>query len=275
MKKYSGDELIKKMETLRNYEGEDRVVDSFTLIDKIEEERKKYPDFKVMSGIPYLDKLIDGFEGGELITLSGMPKSGKSLLAQTLLSNFFKYQNQTTLYFSYELTNRAFVDRFPVDSNLYYMPIAYRPNSLEWVYEKILECKIKNNTRIVMIDHAHYLFDLARSNNVSVQLGSVIRELKQMAITYNLVIFLLAHMAKVKRGEEETGGDIRDSSFFLAESDTILIMKRIPDDKENISRVDLLVDRTRRTGVLYKSVKLHKANGLLCELEAWRDEDRA
>ena len=91
---------MKKIGSLKDYQGDDQIITSYDLQDIIKQE----PPLKVFnSKIPSLDKAIDGFEPGELIAVSGPRKSGKTLLAQSLTKNFID-QDVRSLWFSYELT---------------------------------------------------------------------------------------------------------------------------------------------------------------------------
>jgi NAD-dependent DNA ligase len=73
------------MKDLLNYDGEDKVISSFEMKDKIGKQKTL---LNVRSKIPSLDRLLDGFATGELIMLSGLTKNGKTLLAQTLTQSF-------------------------------------------------------------------------------------------------------------------------------------------------------------------------------------------
>jgi archaellum biogenesis ATPase FlaH len=217
---------------------------------------------KVKSLIPSLDALIDGFRDGELITISGPTKMGKTLLAQTLTVNFCK-QNQYPLWFSFEVPIRQFLNQFP-EMPIIYMPQKLKAHLMPWVGERIEESFLKYHTRIVFIDHLHFLFDMARTKSPSLEIGTVIRNLKTMAITKGLIIFLLCHTTKGKSEDNLSYESIRDSSFISQESDSVLMVKRTPENGETTSRVR--VEFHRRTGVLEQVVNLTKRNGLLYEV---------
>jgi KaiC/GvpD/RAD55 family RecA-like ATPase len=58
----------------------------------IEFEERPESIINVKSFIPSLDKWVDGFRDGELISISGPTKGGKTLLAQSLTVAFAKQQ---------------------------------------------------------------------------------------------------------------------------------------------------------------------------------------
>ncbi len=93
-------------ESFGRYDGEDRVVTSFELNDKLQGEKRE-PHVNVKSGIPGIDYACEGFRDGELIIISGPTKMGKTLLAQTFTASFSK-QKEYACWFSYEVPARQF-----------------------------------------------------------------------------------------------------------------------------------------------------------------------
>lgn len=247
---------------LRDYNGEDRIITSYDLEEIIKNDIKN--ENKVYSKMPVLDDALDGFEGGELIAISGKRKNGKTLLAQTLTVNF-QHQDIKSLWFSYEMTPKQFLRSFKDEVPYFLCPMTLKAYSMPWVIERILEALAKYGISVVFIDHLHFLFDMARSKNTSLEIGQVVRELKAIAIKYNLIIFLMAHMKKVDFEKEPTDGDIRDSSLLSSESDTGLILWRI---KNTENRAVLKVSYSRRTGVMEKKINIIKNdNGLIGEFD--------
>jgi replicative DNA helicase len=85
---------------LAEYDGEDRVVSAHELSLTFKE--SDHYTVNIKSGIPTLDYYVDGFRDGELITISGKTKNGKTLLAQSL-SAYFSKHNSPPLWFSFEV----------------------------------------------------------------------------------------------------------------------------------------------------------------------------
>lgn len=257
-------EIVKLEKELANYQGEDRVI-SFEEMDKRIKEQK-IPQISAYPQFPQLNHLVDGFFGGELILISGMPKGGKTLLCQTftfdLMDKGFK-----SLWFSYELPPKQFLERFPVIPLNAYMPAQTEVNNLWWIEKRILEAKLKYDCRAVFIDHLHFIIDMLKLHNPSLEIGGVLRGLKKIAIKYNVIVFLIQHIGKIQEGHEPTYHDIRDSSFSAQESDTVLLVWRLPDKGSRRDEAILLVEMTRRTGVLHQKIKLKKIDGWLREIE--------
>lgn len=243
---------------LSEYQGEDKIVTSYDMKAIIAEQPKVIP---IMSRLLQLDKYTGGFAPGELIAISGPRKAGKTLFSQTLTTNFAK-QDVMSLWFSYELSSREFINRFPGELPIFVMPSKLKANSLDWLRERIIEGLVKYGIKCVFIDHLHFLFDLARMRNTSIEIGQVIRTLKTMAIEMNITIFLMCHTAKLDPYTEPGDDGIRDSSFVSQESDAaIMIWRNVESDNEAWLKVCF----HRRTGILEKKIRYLKVDGLLRE----------
>ena len=256
MKTSPGTENGKK--SLADYDGPDKVVSAHELSLTFKD-RDQY-SVNVKSGIPLLDRHCEGFRDGELITISGKTKNGKTLLAQTLSHNFSN-KNHPSLWFSYEVPPKQFISQFDKIPFIY-MPSKLKAHVMPWIEERIMESFVKYGTRIVFIDHLHYLFDIQKSRNPSLDIGAIIRRLKGISVDNEFVIFLLCHTSKAKDGNEDYES-IRDSSFVAQESDCVIMVKRTPEEGDSYARAR--VEFHRRTGVMEKMVYLQKQGNYLVE----------
>lgn len=247
-------------ESFAQYDGTDKVLTSYELQDKLRAE-KRDPHISVKAGIPGIDYACEGFRDGELIIISGPTKQGKTLLGQTLTVNFAK-QKEYPCWFSYEVPARQFLEQFPA-LPLFYLPTNNKSQDFNWFMERCLEAFFKYNTRIFFIDHLHFLVDMARVGNPSLEIGAIVRRIKRFAVNNDFIIFLLAHIGK-NTGEELSWKDIRDSSFIPQESDCVIMVKRTPKQGQNTARAR--IEFHRRTGVMEWVVNLEKQHGLLREV---------
>lgn len=247
-------------QSFSEYEGEDRVITSYELHDKLIAE-KKTPHISVKSLIPGIDHACEGFQDGEMIVISGPTKQGKTLLAQTLTVNF-SHQKQYACWFSYEVPARQFLDQFPV-LPLFYMPQKNKAQDFRWFMDKCIEAHFKYHTRIFFIDHLHYLIDQARIKNPSLDIGVIVRRIKRFAVDNDFIIFLLAHIGK-NTGEDLSWKDLRDSSFIGQESDCVMMVKRTPQVSQTAAKIR--VEFHRRTGIMEWTVDIEKQHGLLKEV---------
>lgn len=257
---------MKNTAELVKYDGEDAIITSFDLDQELKSNGGYENIFKVTSEFAGLEELLQGFESGELISVSGPRKSGKTLLMQTLTYHFQKSE-AFPLWFQFENTPIQFLRAFEKQGLPFFtLPRKLRIHALDWMEERIYESMLKHRTKVVIIDHLHFLFDLARNRNASLEIGQVIRKLKKFCIDYNIIVFLMCHMRKTKLSQEPSDDDIRDSSFVSQESDVGLLIWREGDS--NYAR--LKVAFSRRTGVLDQKIKLEKKDNLLVEISDGR-----
>ncbi len=257
-----------KVKSWAEYDGEDRVISSQEMSILLKDRPESV--INVKSLIPSLDIAVEGFREGELIVLSGPTKMGKTLLAQSLTIAFVK-QQYFPLWFSFEVPPRQFLSQFP-KLPLIYMPKKLKAHALPWFEDRVRESFEKYHTRIIFCDHLHYLIDLAKIRNPSIEIGQIIRQLKGLAVSGEFVIFLLCHTTKGSSEDNLSFESIRDSSFISQESDSVLMIKRTPKEGETTSR--LRVEFHRRTGVMEKIINLIKVNGYLVEREEHQERNR-
>ena len=258
-------ELINLEKRLSTYEGPDRVVKSTEIQKQLAAQKSP---FSFKAKIPTLDAAIEGFEAGELVTMTGPTGHGKTTLAESFTWTAF-LQDVRSLWFSYEMTYRQFLKKLP-DELFCYMPLELKGKSLNWLRERIHEAKIKHGARAVFIDHLHFICDMARMKNPSLEIGTIVRGLKAIALDLNVTIFLIAHLRKVKLTEEPEISDLRDSSFIGQDSDSVLILWRAKDKDtgDYANKTVLKVAKARRTGAMGKKVVLTYQNNLLWEIKS-------
>jgi replicative DNA helicase len=265
-------QTVKLEEKLASYDGDDKIISSHELqeiLDKKEENLER-----ISSGLEHYDKLCKGFETGELIIVTGFTGNGKTSLLQTLTSNFAKEKNHT-LWFSYEMPPRQFLRKF-YELPLFYIPKEIKGSAINWIEEKIIEAKLKYEVKIVMIDHLHFLIDMIKMNHPSLEIGTIVRQLKTLCIKHNIVIFLVSHTTKPKGNKLPGLEDIRDSSFTTQESDCTLAIQRIklpggsygPDSW-------LVILKHRREGVMGQKIKLTYQNNQFKEISFEQEEERS
>ena len=253
--------IIEQEKELVNYDGDDKVISSQEMKVVVDANSDRVVSFN--STMPTLDKILGGFEGGELTVISGLTGNGKTLLAQTLTHNFDR-QGIKSLWFSYEVLPRNFLKSFGDEFPNFYMPSRLTLNSIDWLEQRIWEAKLKYDCRVVFIDHLHFLLDMKSRLNMSLEIGHVMRSLKGLAIKYNLVFFLIAHTAKVRPDTELDLDSLRDSSFIGQEADNVFMVWR----KINTANDAVLkVVKNRKHGTYGKIDIFKNPYGLLWEVD--------
>lgn len=255
-KEYSGVKLdLQFQEALKMYRGEDEII-SF---QKYRELNKDTNHRGFNSGLTLLDDYINGFHKGDLITITAPTGQGKTSFCQFLTTNFSN-QKIKTLWFSYEVPINNFLFKFGKNIPDGYLPKLLTDRSMTWIERKVVEGIVKYNTKVIFIDHLHYLFNLRESKNVSLEIGDIMRQLKIIAKKYSITIFIVAHTGKMN--EDGTVGleSIRDSSFVGQESDTVIALWRV---KEKQTKIQMQQNGIKYTNETMVSVVKNRAMGTL------------
>ena len=264
---FSDADRTAKVAALQSYDKADQMVTSYAIQQRL---AKEPVTPRMLTGLPSLDRLTEGVGAGEVVVVAGHPKHGKSLLMQTITHNLAR-QEIHAAWFSYELTNRQFLSRFP-DLPYFAMPQYLAERAMPWLSDRIWEGKLKFGIRHVFIDHLHYLVDLAKAHNASLEIGAIMRALVRIAIEHEVVIWLAAHVTKRSKEQSAdtppTDADLRDSSLIGGEASTVLTVHRkrlspnLPDMSEDAT---VTVCLCRQTGAMYKSFVVTKRGGWLAE----------
>ncbi len=250
----SAKEQFERDQEAREYAGPDRVVSSPEIkadLDKVAE-----ATFKIKTGLPSLDRILDGVEAGEMIVVSGPTSGGKTTLLMTITQNM-ALLGVPSLWFTMEVTPRQFISKISQRGEMptFFLPLAGYENApddfladfkkktgrnyemLDWLEFKINEACVKYNTRVIFIDHLHELFHLSRtgqSRNMSMEIGDLVSRIKHIAVSNNLVIFLIAHNKDNEQGvnKEPYMESVRDSGLITRFADTVIGVWRVNNGDE-------------------------------------------
>ncbi len=207
---------------------EDRIVESRKLAKALES-RKEVQSFS--TGFGLLDNMVRGAREGDLWIVSGLTGAGKSQLMVSMARNM---ESLHPLFFSYEMPAPELLERFGENMTSFYLPLLTTSGYPSWIEKKIIEAKTKYGTRVVFIDHLHYLIDpnTASNRNSSEIIGALVRQLRQVARRNNVIMILACHVRRINsKGQRPTLNDLRDSSNIANESDVVLILHRMGDKR--------------------------------------------
>ena len=264
-------EQMKKLNALlKPYRGPDELVSSTDIAARI---KASDDEESWLTGFPSVDKLLRGFRPGQLVVVTAATKSGKTSWCVQVTDQMAA---ANPLWLPFEESADELVRKF-IESGQsvphFVTPSQMRGDAVAWVEMKIVEAVAKFNTRVVFIDHLHFM--IRRSHNLSAEVGFVVRELKTIAKRWNVVIVLIAHLRKTDVEQEPDLDDLRDSSFIAQDADTVIILwrehKRVKGSMVITNNVNLSIQANRRFGVT-GNIQLVYDNGLFRE-QSWRTDD--
>jgi replicative DNA helicase len=264
-------ETERVLELYRVYEGEDHLVSSRDLAELM---KNRPAETKYLSGFTGLDRILDGFRENQLIVLAAPTKSGKTSFCVELTTRLSSV-NPTWIPFeeSAEELIQKFLDR-KEEPPLFYTPKTITGNTTTWIEKKVIEAKAKYDSKVMFVDHLHFVVNLTGNANMSLEIGKTMRELKGIAKRWNIILVLIAHLRKTRMDEQPGLEDLRDSSFVAQEADTVLMLwretKRNRGELEITNNVNLSVQANRRTGRT-GNVKLVFEDGRFFE-RAWETD---
>lgn len=268
------DALSRLQDIARDYAGDDKVVSSL----EIAAEMKTRPEqVKMISGIGGLDRILEGFRHKQLIVLSAITKHGKTTFAIDLTARLKEYN---PLWLPFEEPAEELIQKF-IDRGeqppLFYAPQKMSGSTLFWIEKKIIEAKAKYNSQLIFIDHLHYIIEMG-GESVSHQIGVTMRSLKKLAVKWNVVIILIAHLTKTRLDENPNLENLRDSSFIAQEADTVVLLWRQTTKSRDgevtiTNNLNVSVQANRRTGKT-GNVKMTYQNGKFFENNWNADADK-
>lgn len=252
---HSAEGLLRLQEVAAQYQGEYELVWSTVLLEELKKRPKKSA---FETKITLLDGIIGGFHEQQLITLSASTKHGKTTMALFLMENL---EALNPVMIPLEQSNEELVEQR--ESNGYSIPRFLSPRKLaaqvtvDWIEQRVIEGIAKYNTKLVVIDHLGYINTFGTDGkylreNLAYRIGQVMRELKNMAKRWNVVVLLLVPISQHDEGKPPTLEDIKNSSDIIQESDMVVMLWRKNTAKKKVrvyeNKTLISVMANRRTG---------------------------
>ena len=244
--------LLRLQEIARVYDGDDKVISSSELLEKIKHEP---PERKIMSGFPELDAILDGFRERQLVVLSGITKHGKTSLA---IEFTIRMKDENPLWLPFEEPAIDLIRKFTernAEPPLFFTPETMKSNTLEWIEKKIVESKAKYDSKLVFIDHLGFIQDSEQAHGdetMAYKIERIVRSLKRLAVKWNVVVVLLCHLTKTKMDINPSFDDLKGSSAIAQEADTVMLLWRKTERRDGrihiTNEANLSIQANRRTG---------------------------
>ena len=228
---------------------------------------------KVMLGLPRLDELLGGLEGGDLILIGARPAVGKSAFATQITSHFAEIGKKVG-YFNLEMQEKQVYERFVasrsgIELTRIRRAIRFQNDEEERFREaneylmkqkdivvttgakRISEIRIDTKRQaydIVIIDYMQLVKpDRTYGSNRYAEVGAISHAVKELAMEMNIPVIGLCQLNRVSEAREDrepTMAELRESGDF--EQDASVIMLLWNTDKEDRSQKCLKIDKSRQ-----------------------------
>ncbi len=259
------------------YRGEDMIV-SFK---ELEEDIKNSPPIaKIPSKIEALDKLLyGGFMTQTVTTISATPKSGKTSFAMYLTTKMREYN---PLWLALEESAKSLIRKMIKNGEP--APHGYSTKNnptvtLEWIEGKLVESIAKYNTKVVFIDQLDFIVPQDNHNDRhDLKIAQTMRILHQLAVKWDVAIFLICHLEKMEPEQKPTTKNLRGSSAIWGEADNCIFLWRECSKQggELIYTNNILVSlQANREDGDTGNIKMVYENGRFLEQEWMGSDDQA
>jgi replicative DNA helicase len=225
---------------------------------------------------PEFDYFTGGLAPQELAVISGVAGKGKSLFCRSMAYQLLK-QGVSVGFIHFEGSQLDAFRPFEVDPNFkLWLPKKKEAGNPDWIIEQCYRFKAKHDGQVIFLDHLHYIVDMSTQQNMSLNIGALVRRLiTEVAEPLNMVVVLIAHQQSIDTDKKEPSMDtIRDSSFLQQEPGLVVVINRSPDpgiEKGQDITYDqgyamVKVEKARRKGTFRKKLTFQKKGDWLHEL---------
>jgi len=276
-----------------------------------------------LTGFNGLDEMMGGLRKGRLIIISGLTNSGKTSFSLNMALDMAK-RKLPVFFFSMEMppidivkkvimleakltntqlkeivdpsTELQLIDKtlatFKDSNGSGGLPMYLYNGSGALKFEVVAECariaKQEYNAECIFIDHLHYF--VQNYNNLTSDTSKLVRQIKQLAMSLDIPIVLLAHLNRGGRSKSRTGlyvpslSDLRDTGALEQDADQVIFVCRDSESSEKTEREKAIIKLAKnRDGYAGRTVSmifdeeitsfLEVAGGVDFEMEKKQEED--
>lgn len=201
----------------------------------------------ISTGLKGIDEMLEGFEPGEMMILTGHTKHGKSRLAANIAKNVAA-QGKTVLYINTEMTKLQMGRRFNAmlgDEKLKGKILLNDKAGLTYNNVlQIMERAKEKGTDLVIVDHLHF-FSRSVDNQTS-EISKIAKDFKDAAVEFELPLIMLCHLQQADTKKKPTLQMIKNSSSIAQDADIVIAvwMDDRPDSPGDETQVLRLAHRS-------------------------------
>ncbi|MEG0356998.1 MAG: replicative DNA helicase [Christensenellaceae bacterium] len=236
------------------------------------------------TGFPYMDGMLSGLQGGQLVVIAGRPGMGKTSFAMNIVQHIGLTQKAVCLIFSLEMAAdqlgaRMLCSEAKVDSQItrsgkvggaeitklaeamkvlsgtqIYIDDSATINATEML-AKAQSLKKREGLNLIAIDYLQLLQGTGRIENRQQEVAQITRTLKIMAKELDVPILLLSQLSRASEKREKKSrypmlSDLRESGAIEQDADVVIFLHRedyYAEDKtpENEGKARIIIAKQR------------------------------
>ena len=201
----------------------------------------------ISTGLKGIDEMLEGFEPGEMMILTGHTKHGKSRLAANIAKNVAA-QGKKVLYINTEMTKLQMGRRFNAmlgEEKLKGQILLNDKAGL--TYNNVLQIMERAKEKgidLVIVDHLHF-FSRSVDNQTS-EISKIAKDFKDAAVEFELPLIMLCHLQQADTKKKPTLQMIKNSSSIAQDADIVIAvwMDDRPDSPGDETQVLRLAHRS-------------------------------
>ena len=219
----------------------------------------------IPTGLYNIDKIIGGFEAGDLVIVAGRPSMGKSGLALQIALNMAK-TGESIIFFTLEMTAKALTQRALMqmeDKELEKLDICIHTHA-QTPTQQIAFLKTRKQTHMVDVAFVDYLQLMSaggKAENRNQEVTTISRNLKLAAVNEDITICALSQLnrqVESRTDHKPRLSDLRESGSIEQDADIVMLLHRDDyyrkhEDPKSIpdGTTELIIAKNRRgpTGI--------------------------
>lgn len=261
----------------------------------------------ISTGLPSLDDKIDGLQAASMIVVAAPPSMGKTTFAMSLVQHAMRHTKYPIVVFSMEMPALDIGRRMvSAESRVHYAAIkrgSMTTDEAGWMANAAGRLQTKNlivcdasgltparmrgllrrvvrehgGVSMAVVDYIQLMdANKALSNNRNLELTGISRDIKRMAMDFNMPFIAISQLTKdvEKAKRKPTNGDLRESGAIAQDADLIMMVHRQEkyDDEpqqENMGKAEILITKNRNGACGTVLIGYDGPTFRFHELESW------
>jgi replicative DNA helicase len=235
----------------------------------------------ISTGFQSLDERTDGLQKGEMVIVAAPPSMGKTTFAVNLLQNALYTAEHPVVMFSMEMPAKDIIRRmWATESKVNYSSIRRgtanqheadkMTNAFSALDSQMLKIITKSpmtpskirsilkrlnreygGIRMAMVDYVQLMECDKKCGNRNEELTIISRELKRMAMEFNMPFIVLSQLTKTVETQRRrpTNGDLRESGALAQDADMIMMVHRQEkydeQNQEHQGKAEIIITKSR------------------------------